>query len=648
MLMGAFKSKSVPAQLITGQTWVLSYLFGEGCESFADQAKWLTQNADIPPALKQKWTKPASEIAAQMQTLYRKIVPMTSRRYFNSGLLESVGNWLQAFSYVEKYFLDHTKKPSPFILKFSERILKQEPDVVGFSINLRMDPVTAAIISHLKNTTDLPIVLGGSCFSQMEKDHLQDYLELWADYLVIGPAEKTIVDLLAALETGASLEEIANIAFMKDGQPVFHDCQPGGDMNQLAFPDFSEFDLDKYLTPEMILPIQTSRGCAWAKCAFCQHPIGNLNVFQTMRVESVVELLEDLQGRYGVHHFTFNDSDVVHPRARRIAAAILDSSLRGQINIYMYCRFDSRFNDTETMSLLSEAGIRSIHWGMESSNQRVLDLMNKGIDASDIKPILKKAAHVGISNQIFAFFGFPGETLEEARETADFLLENSTYIETSTQSAVGLFVLGVGSDIYHHPEKYGIHILENNQFDVTSGMTVTQAHEFKSKFERFVNSSQAQLSAHHLKYTSMTNLSRMKFFLCAAHRQLKAVEVETILEHGDFDQIVPLIGGELCESEVQFLPVNFKESVKINNLVKDDPYLLTTFEARIIKLANGERFLADILTVLEDDFNLSSDISAEKALGFLKDVFMSGWALAFSKPWSARKSIEPNGVGSLS
>jgi hypothetical protein len=475
----------------------------------------------------------------------------------------------------------------------------------------------------------------------MEPDHLQAYLEYWADYLVIGPAEKTIVELLTALDTGVSLEKIPNIAFMKDGLPVFHDCHPGENMNHLPFPDFSQFDLEEYLTPEMILPVQTSRGCAWAKCAFCQHAVGNLNAFQTMDASRVVELLEHLHKRYGANHFTFNDSDVIFPRARRIAAAILDSSLKGQINIYMYCRFDSRFNDTEIMTLLSEAGVRSIHWGMESSNQRVLDLMNKGIDASDLQPILIKAAEVGIANQIFAFFGFPGETLEEAQETADFLIENSAYIETSTQSAVSLFVLGVGSDVHNHPEKYGIHILDNHQFEVASGMTSGQAFDFKKKFERFVNTSQAQLSAHQLKYTSMTNISRMKFFLCAAHRQLQTSDVNKFIEQGQFDQFVPIIGGELSESEGQLYPVDFRESVKINRFTRHPHHPLAPLEVLLVKLSDGRRDAAEIIAVLQDEFANSEEAIRNEVGYFLKHVFASGWALAFSEPWSDRDFKEP-------
>lgn len=646
MVMGILQARDVPAKLVTGQTWVLSYLFGEGCDRFLDQVHWLAQGAETAPVLSRIREKPQDAVKEEMRELYEDIIPMTPRVYFNSDVLERVMSFLQAFRFIERYFATNADQPSPFIREFSERVLSTDPDIVGLSINLHMDAITGKIIKTLRDLSGAPIVLGGSCFARMREEDLRDYLRQWADYIVVGPAEESLADLLAAVESQAAIGSLPNVAFTEGGRPVINPCRPVEDLDALPFPDFSQYDLDKFLTPEPILPIQTSRGCAWGKCAFCQFPIGNLNRFQTLSVERVIAELNHQREIYGVNNFTFNDSDVTYPRIRRIAQAIVDRGLSGEFNFYLYSRFDSRFNDREVMALLKEAGVQSIHWGLESSNQRVLDLMKKGIDAADIAPILKKAAEAGIANQIFAFFGFPGETWEEAQETADFLVDHHAYIETSTLTVTGLFSLFPGTEIFNHPEDYAVDFLENGTYVITSGMTIEEAEAFRKRFNRLVNLGDLQLSAHQLKYVSMTNLSRMKFFLCAVHEQLMPGEGEALLADGRTDQVFPLVGGEIAESEMALIPVNFRESVAINQLGGAPPYPLSENTLAAVRLADGERRMDEILSLLARQLDAPSDVIREEVLGFLKRAFASGWALGFSKSWTRRtegRDIEHKG-----
>jgi len=43
------------------------------------------------------------------------------------------------------------------------------------------------------------------------------------------------------------------------------------DLGQLPPPDFDGLPLDKYLSPELVLPYDPTRGCYWGKCAFCHY-----------------------------------------------------------------------------------------------------------------------------------------------------------------------------------------------------------------------------------------------------------------------------------------------------------------------------------------------------------------------------------------
>ncbi|MDR7493845.1 MAG: PqqD family peptide modification chaperone [Armatimonadota bacterium] len=128
---------------------------------------------------------------------------------------------------------------------------------------------------------------------------------------------------------------------------------------------------------------------------------------------------------------------------------------------------ETRFNpnlDEDLVAQLARAGMRIIQFGLESYNQRVLDLMDKGVKLADIVPVLKRCLARGIGYHLFCFLGFPGETAEDAERTLTFLDEISklTTREFGNQhcsNGVGIFRLDVLSRVAQDPARFGVHIL---------------------------------------------------------------------------------------------------------------------------------------------------------------------------------------------
>jgi radical SAM superfamily enzyme YgiQ (UPF0313 family) len=101
-------------------------------------------------------------------------------------------------------------------------------------------------------------------------------------------------------------------------------------------------------------------------------------------------------------------------------------------------------------------------WGFESGADRVMELINKGIDVHQRLDILKDSNDADIWNFAFIFFGFPAETSEDAQKTIDVICENVDIIHSYGRS---VFTMGKHTRLRENPEKYGIISISEQQYE---------------------------------------------------------------------------------------------------------------------------------------------------------------------------------------
>ena len=105
---------------------------------------------------------------------------------------------------------------------------------------------------------------------------------------------------------------------------------------------------------------------------------------------------------------------------------------------------------------------------MESGNQRILDLIDKGTSIAYMSQTMKNFALAGIACQLMAFTDFPTETPEEKKETFDFVSENDEYWSTG---GLGTFLLTGTSMIAKNPSRFGITVVETQDCDVSRAVS---------------------------------------------------------------------------------------------------------------------------------------------------------------------------------
>lgn len=76
-----------------------------------------------------------------------------------------------------------------------------------------------------------------------------------------------------------------------------------------------------------------------------------------------------------------------------------------------------------------EGGMRRISFGLETGSQRLLEAMRKGSSVERNATFIRDAHAAGLSIRSTMFKGFPGETAEDMRATADFLEEHAPYLD---------------------------------------------------------------------------------------------------------------------------------------------------------------------------------------------------------------------------
>lgn len=341
-------------------------------------------------------------------------------------------------------------------------IVREQPGVVGISV-ATMDQMLAAItLCHLIKRTGLAchITLGGPHISML-RESLCAGPEIWSlfDSAIPFSGEIPLLRLVEALERGDDLADVPNLIY-RDGRQIRANavCQPPA-IDQLPMPDFDGLPLERYLSPRLILPLTTTRGCYYgsrpsgAACAFCNQGYGGPERFSQLEAGVVVERMLALHKRYGTRHIFFAD-EAITPRTLREMSRLLETGQFQEVPIeWITC---VRFEQQLTGSLLAQmarGGCRMLLFGLESGSARVIARINKGTQIEQVERILHESAEAGIWNHLFFFFGFPGETMDDAQATVDLVYRHGREIHSASP---GTFLLERYAPVHLNWRKYEI------------------------------------------------------------------------------------------------------------------------------------------------------------------------------------------------
>ncbi len=377
--------------------------------------------------------------------------------------------------FIESEVLPDLKAVGPKSVGFSVVV----HDQLGFSLTL-----SKAIREVLP---DKHITWGGPLVSRIYRQIAKSgQLVRFVDSMVVGPGEQTLCSLVEAIESEDSIQDIPGLA-VPGHLDRFREREYGGG-KIYSTPDFSCLPLDKYLSPDLVLPYLTAEGCYWQKCAFCSHHYP-CTTYQPLPSSEVVTDVAELSRVYGTPYFSICDEALPPHRLRELCQLIEKRKL--DIKWFTFVRLEPDFDSSEFCLDLYNSGCRTLMFGVESFNQQTLDRMNKGTRSSRVLSTLESCKKAGISVRCDLMIGFPGESEEDGRHTLKLLRQNKGFFDTPFSIVpLSIFELQENSTVAENPERYEVRISDRLNGDLDTqfaysdilGMTDPQKKQLYQDF----------------------------------------------------------------------------------------------------------------------------------------------------------------------
>src|SRR5713226_4404097 len=317
-----------------------------------------------------------------------------------------------------------------------EQILKpaieaERPDVIGISIVLQQQIFSTMTFCALikRHFPHIHVTIGGNTVTRL-RDVLPNKPQLFTlfDSAVVYEGETAFLQLVEAVGAGRTLEGIPNLIYRDASGIHTSSVSYAEDMSSLPPPDFDGLPLEKYFVPDRILPYLATRGCYWGRCEFCDHGEGYTAGYRTKKIDEIIEEIRGLKTKYNCWHFHFTDESYPPALFRKLTRKLVESNM--DIAWTTHMRFEKSLSDQEVWQDARTSGCKFLHYGYESGNERVLKIMDKATTKEVIQRSLRLAADAGIWNHCMGFFGFPGETRQEAYDSVRFLDENKDLVHS--------------------------------------------------------------------------------------------------------------------------------------------------------------------------------------------------------------------------
>lgn len=307
--------------------------------------------------------------------------------------------------------------------EFLKLFKKEKPDIIAMETKTPVVKLHWEIINEIKELIpECKVVLMGDHVTAFPKESLTrskvDYVIEGGDYdislLGIAKSLRDKVELPGGVWYKSKSEENGCETFIHTGEP-----DRKYDLNKLPFIDriLTKAHLygEKWKKGSPFFYTMAGRDCPWRKCTFCS--------WTTLYPEFNIRTPENLLDEIGYLIDEYGAKEIFDDTGTFPGGSWLDRFCNGMIErgynkeILFSCNMRFDYLNAGVTKLMKKAGFRKIKAGLESANQKTLDLLNKGIKVQDIKSGCENAGKAGIDVHLTVMVGYPWETREDTKRT---------------------------------------------------------------------------------------------------------------------------------------------------------------------------------------------------------------------------------------
>ena len=164
--------------------------------------------------------------------------------------------------------------------------------------------------------------------------------------------------------------------------------------------------------------MMASNLCWWGKCSFCVDTL-KLEKGEPQKTRSVAHVIEEIDDLIANGYKEVFDDSGTFPVGKWLEEFCSEMMKHDRYKkIKIGCNMKPVKLD---FKMMKQAGFRFILVGVESANQKTLDIIRKGQHQINVEKNLKAMADAGLESHLTSMFGYPWESHDEEMNTVRFV-----------------------------------------------------------------------------------------------------------------------------------------------------------------------------------------------------------------------------------
>jgi len=294
-------------------------------------------------------------------------------------------------------------------------IMDYGPDIVGITA-MTVTFLGALEAAKIAKECGATVIMGGPHFSIFPRESM---FHEEIDYAILGEGEHAMLNLVKAIEEKRSLENITGLIWRDNGTVRVNEPAIIDDLESLPIParhltPFNSYQLIGARKP--FATLLTQRGCPF-RCGYCatDNPMRKVRF---RKVESVLDEMELLVNDFGTREMNF--AVETFTLKKDFTVALCEGILKRKIKVRWQAPTRVDCVDLELLRLMHRAGCWQLRFGIESGNQKILDLMRKNVTLEMIESAVDITKKAGMRTVGYFILGYIDENAQSVENTINF------------------------------------------------------------------------------------------------------------------------------------------------------------------------------------------------------------------------------------